>query len=196
MPDTTPLLTFDDATHTYRVGQMVLPSVTQVLAEAGLWTPVAAAFGADMEYARQLGTAVHEATQMDDEGDLDEETVAADVLPYLDAWRKFRTDMQPEVLAVEKRVWHPQYRYAGTIDRILKVNDYPTVVDIKTGAPHPATAVQTAAYRECLATPHRRASVHLTKEGTYKIEFYPSRTDFGVFLAALTVANWKREKAQ
>ena len=56
------------------------------------------------QYAMDRGTAIHEATALDDKGDLDESTVDPAVKPYLDGWRLFRREMEPQFLTIEEKV--------------------------------------------------------------------------------------------
>ena len=76
-----------------------------------------------------------------------------------------------------------------------------TVVDIKAGVDfHPASAIQLEAYKEAWneGKPVKekikdRLIVLLQEDGTYKFpddKFY-QKSDFGVFLSALTLRNWK-----
>src|SRR5690606_18835965 len=101
-----------------------------------------------------IGQHVHAACHYDDEGDLDEATVHPDVRPYLEGWRLFRREMGFVPLLLETRVYHPIYRYAGTLDRFGLLEHQSGVyvlVDIKTGDPEAAAAaLQTAAYVEAL----------------------------------------------
>ena len=60
-----------------------------------------------MERKRQIGTAVHIATQLDDEGYLVEASVDPLVAPYLAGWRKFRSEMAPEWESIEQMVYNP-----------------------------------------------------------------------------------------
>lgn len=185
-------LTFDEDRHVYEIDGVRVPSVTQVLAEAGLWRPAPGVSQADLDFTRGLGTAVHLATAMDDEGELDEDSVALTVSPYLEAWRRFRSDLKPEILVIEEQVVNPDYRYAGTVDRVVRLQGRTTILDIKTGSPHPSTALQTAAYARCGRIGANRMAVYLTKEGKYKAETHSDQSDWNIFAAALAVVQWQR----
>jgi len=165
-----------------------LPSVTQILREAGL---ISTAWLT--EFGRDRGSAVHVACQLLDEGDLDESSVDENVAPYLAAYKRFLTEMRPEILAIEKPVTNGIYLYRGTLDRIYK---FPTktrsvLVDIKCGACEPWHSIQTAGYQLCEDQTLTRACLHLTPDG-YKWREHGDRNDAKVFLAALTLANWRR----
>ena len=127
-----PPLILDKATHTYRRGSVVLPSVTQVLEDVGIidysFLP-----GETRDAALERGRKVHTLTQYDDEGDLDESTVRPELMPYLDGWRKFRGESgigQRQIILIEHAMMY-EFSYAGTVDRVF---DGAFIVDIKTNA--------------------------------------------------------------
>lgn len=189
-----PELLFDAATHTYTLDGAVVPSVTDVLKEAGLldntWSN---------EEARERGTAVHEACLYFDQDDLDEESVAREYTGYVRAYAKFRAEsgFAPELM--EYQVHCEKFRYAGTLDRVGLIGKRKVLVDLKTcnGAVPLSTRWQTAAYANCL--PHaatlERLAVALRADGSYQLTQYGVREypqDLNVFLAALTVVHTKR----
>ena len=182
---------FDEATHEYRVEGRKLPSVTGILKEAGL---------IDDTFmdpsALQRGTFVHQACEYDDVGDLDESTVDAAILPYVQAWRRCKSEMGFKVLEIEKRVYHQPLDYCGTLDRIVELRGRRILIDIKTGSGAAWHQVQTSAYALAMKwedplTVLDRAAVYLTAEGGYKFCEHKQRLDFDVWKAAVTLAAWK-----
>jgi len=189
------MLTFDPVAHAYYWGGQRVPNVTSVLESVGL-TDFSGVNAEVMALAQARGKAVHRACELHDNDDLDESTVDPEIVGYLAAWRRFRRETHHEWENIEKRAYHPRYRYAGTADRTGKLFGNPALVDIKTGVPQPATGAQTAAYANLHWPPgdaerkvHRYA-VHLGASGMYHLIEYKDRTDFGVFLSALTIFNW------
>ena len=167
--------------------------VTDILKQAGLvdttWLT---------QHGRERGSAVHAACEYDDLGDLDEATVADEVRPYLASYRKFRAEMKPEIHEIEQRVVNEVHQYEGRVDRIMTLNHRRSVVDIKSGGPSPADALQLAGYQGCLqgtADPHvlHRYNLYLLPGAAqgYRLVQRTDRDDWQVFLAALTVARWK-----
>lgn len=162
------------------------PGVTTVIREAGLmgWIP-------DDPFYAERGTAIHEATALWDLGVLDEETLDLQIDPYLDAWKRYRSDMMdPDIsLMIEQIVVNTAVGYCGTMDR--------AGVDIKTGALCKWHILQAAAYyHACPVRPPVWHSVYLKDDGTYKLTIYrPSElfAAFKVFCAALMVYNWRKE---
>jgi hypothetical protein len=186
----TPQLTFDPARHCYFFNGSRVPNVTNVLQAAGLLDyDFLSSEQRELYLAR--GRAVHLAAQQHDEGSLAEESVSADTLGYLRAWRRFRRDYAFQPLLIEHRVFNPQYRYAGTLDRVGGIRDGTEIIaDLKTGiAPH-AARFQLAAYAACLPHPRtrRRRCVELHGDGTYRVIGFATSDylrDFEVFAAAL-----------
>lgn len=188
------MLLFDQAAHRYTFNGVTVPNVTSVLdATLDQFSHVLAD---RLEYARQLGTAVHTATALYDLDDLVVESVPLTVLPYLEAWIEFRraTGFKPDT--VEERVFNARHFYAGTLDRTGELFGVGSLVDIKSGALMPSVGPQTAAYFE--AKNHRNSAklshrwvVQLNDDGTYKMEQLRDKEDFSVFLAALTLSQWR-----
>lgn len=183
------MLTFDDATHTYRFGGQVVPGVTSVLSpltDFGRVPPHV------LEAASQFGKAVHRACELDDLGELDEAALDASLVPYLQAWRQFCADHSVEWEQIEEPAYNNTMRYAGTPDRFGLVKGVHTVVDIKSTAQlYPAVGPQLAAYAQALKVPHAaRLAVQLKADGTYTAKPYTDPTDWPVFASLLTLRNW------
>lgn len=188
-------LTFDEATHTYRVGGVRVPSVTQILAPLSSFEGIPREI---LEAKRDLGQRVHFACQLDDEHDLDESSVEDDVAPYLFAWRKFLAESGARVVHNERRVYEPAMRYAGTLDNALELQGYRWLVDKKTSIATPISAgPQTAAYLRALNDPSvtRRAAVRLRPDGTYRFDPLSGADDWSAFLSCLTLLRFKESHA-
>jgi hypothetical protein len=202
-----PQLDFDAATHTYRAGGVVIPSVTQVLEDVGI---------IDYSYipwpTRQMalarGSAVHLATQFYDEGDLDEGTLTVELAGFLEAWKRFLDETGFVIEANEHRGYVERYGYAGTLDRVgrfermvglrLKI-DGPVLLDIKTNDAPWWVAIQTAAYAAFFPDPgsYRRIAVELHGDGTCGVIEFPCadwQRDYNLFLCALSVYQAKRRQ--
>jgi hypothetical protein len=108
-------LSFDEITHRYTVNGHIIPSVTQVLKSCGLSHDFS---NIDPWYA-QRGTYVHTATEMWENGSLDEGSLAPNLVPYLEAYKAFRRYYTVPVLQQEITLYHPTYFYAGTIDMVV-----------------------------------------------------------------------------
>jgi len=116
-----------------------------------------------LEAARKFGTAVHKACEFRDFGKLDERSLDSNLWPFLDGWGDFVKDYQLTFKEIEKPIASKLYRVAGTPDRIA------------------------------ISDKRRRLAVLLNNEGTYKVTEYKDRTDWQLFLAALSITNWKEK---
>lgn len=194
-------LTLDEATHTYRLGDRVLPSVTQITAT------IAPLFGIPrevLEAKADLGTAVHLATQFYDEGDLDADSLPEMVGPYLRAYARFLDESGARWTHVERRVCHEGHGYAGTLDRVGYLpglrgvrKGAPCLVDLKaTYRIAPVYGCQTALYAKAFGDVAHRFALQLKPDGTYRLEEFRDPSDLSVGLAALTLLNWRARHAE
>lgn len=192
-------LTFDEAAHVYRIGGHVVPSVTQLL------KPIGADFSQIdprvLEAKRQLGTAVHLACELDDEDDLDEETLPTDVVPRLHAWRKFKADTGAVVVMNEQKLASASLRFAGTLDRVVTVRSGETyLIDLKTSSSmFRSFGVQLCGYQLLLdengyTTKLARKGLQLKDDGTYRLEPYNNPNDAACFRALLSLHHWKESQ--
>lgn len=191
-------LHFDPDTHTYSVTGIIVPGVTHVIDQLHDLSGIPAAA---LEYASERGKAVHTATELYDFGDLDIDSLDPEIVPYLEAWIKFREDTQILIGMIEEKLFHPVYRYAGALDRVITLYGSDAVLDIKCVAKlNPVTAIQTAAYKELVEknTDYKnlkRYAVQLKRDGKYKLEEYKDPDDFRVFLSCLALHNWRLKHA-
>lgn len=188
------LLVFNEDIHAYEYDGVRVPSVTQLL--DGLHSFAGVPWDV-LEAAKERGTNVHLATQYFDEGDLDEATVSAQVRPYLEGWKRFVLDCEPNWRAIEQPLYHPGLRYAGTPDRFgeitLKGQRIDCQVDIKTALDaHPVWSVQTMAYNHAAGCPNaRRFTCQLRPDGTYRLLEWADVEAWPVFMSLLTLRTWK-----
>jgi hypothetical protein len=196
------MLEFNEELHEYFLDGSRIPHVTQV---TDLLTDYAAIPRATMEAAADRGTAVHLATQLWDDDDLDMDSLPDAVTPYVEAWAKFRRETGFVPAHIEYRVFSKTYRYAGTLDRTgiftqmkgVKTTE-PVLLDLKAtykimAAVGPQTAGYLQAYREQVdAQIKRRFAVQLKADGTYRLEEFADPSDWSVFLSGLTILNWRQ----
>jgi len=187
-------LEFNPEGHEYRFGGIRVPNVT------GIIDSVCNAYGyVDKElldYAKELGTAVHLATELYDNDDLDVQSVELSIVPYLEAWINFRNETGFEPITIEQRIFNKRYYYAGQLDRTGILFDDLCLVDIKSGAPMPYVGPQTAAYTEAHNYRNKekikkRYVVYLMNTGLYRLVSLDDKSDFSVFLSFLQIHNWR-----
>lgn len=211
--------TFDEATHTYMLDGVRLPSVTEII------RPLTEGWLARiplelLAIKRAFGVAVHKACELDDNGELDDAATDQRVMGCVNGWRAFRRDLDVEVLANEQRLYHSKLGFAGTIDRLARIpvrNPSSAgalwLLDIKTGVePHESYGVQLSGYsllmdsqesrgelgehfndlwRSIMPDRIRRGTVHLFDDATYKLHSFTNPNDEPAFRACLSLHHWK-----
>jgi hypothetical protein len=151
---------YDGGRHIYRdeLG-FNLPSVTQILSSEGFintqWYT---------EHGRDRGAMLHLACHYDDISDLDEQSIDPQIKPFLDAYRRFKTESGFTVQQSEIPMCNLKYKFAGTPDKIGSF-------------PHGKID---------------RAAVELHNDGSYRLIPFKARNDVNIWLAILAVYNWKQ----
>lgn len=191
---------FDPAAHVYRVNGQPVPSVTQILEAAGI-TDYSAVPPDRLAYARELGTAVHTATEAYDQDDLDFESIQGTVVEqYLIQWRDFCRAAKFEPALIEHRGIGnlSGARYGFTVDRAGLMGGLPVVLDIKTGTRSRSWGIQLAAYEYALWQQdgrHRRRVVVQLDDESWKLHTMDGTSDLDIFRAALALETWKRNNS-
>lgn len=123
------ILTLDNESHVYDLDGEELPSVSEITRfisrelyeEINQYT---------LERAADRGTNVHKLTEaLDKYGSCEADE---DLLPYLQAYVDFRKKHKCEWEHIEKAMFHPDLRYAGTLDRFGTMDGEHVILDIKT----------------------------------------------------------------
>ena len=114
-------LIFFDEGHQYQLNGETIPSVSEISRFASREV-----YGTVEQYtldnASQRGTAVHKATEILDKYQTVECT--EEIENYVRGYVQFRKDFSVgEYLAIEKALAHEKLQYAGTIDRIYKIDE-------------------------------------------------------------------------
>jgi len=182
---------FDEATHTYLVDGVDVPSVTQILEP--LHRSYKTVNPSVLEYAANRGKAVHEALEVYDLGG--ELECPSEFAGYVEAYLDWGKVYKPSWIGVEQIVCHEAPRivevngesqlqllpdYIGTLDRIGHFNggDVLNIVDIKTSQPTKEALVsaclQTYAYAEAY-DPERSNKIErwvlfLKRDGTWRFQ--------------------------
>lgn len=151
-----------------------------------------------MEAAAERGTAVHKATE-----ELDKTKgvcVDDEYAPYVQAYAKFLQEHDVVWELSEHSLWHPQHRYAGTIDRYGTVDGLKTLVDLKTTyrVYKPLCTASLNLYRMLLEARGRAVErlmiLHLKKDGTYSLVTISIDNAVPMALLTLDTALRKRRK--
>lgn len=195
-----PQIDFDPVTHTYKIDGRILPSVTQVLESVGI-SDFSMVSPDVLRDAQQLGTDVHRLLELYDKGTIDYDTVSDYIAPYLPPWVDFLETTGAKIIEIEKKVYCERYQYVGTLDRILEINGKLSVLDIKTGGNQLSHSIQTAAYLQAYNKDRRKKFDRYTwyvdtekKKQKWKLVKNDDPNDINIFLSALTVCKFKRNK--
>lgn len=188
-------LIFRENDHVYLLDGEELPCVSdlcrfisrEIYKDAPLW---------QMEAAAARGTAVHVATEaLDAEGRAE---ISEEYLPYLKAYKAFLAEHSVSWSMIEQPLYHPQHKYAGTIDRYGQIDNRTALVEIKTTYQvyKPLCRAQTNLYRLMLIArgyPVDRVYVlHLKRDGKYRL--VPMEIDEILANALITLHNALRKK--
>lgn len=186
------MLTFDEDSHTYFFDGEEVPSVTQILNEVGLTGNFSSPATLD---GMERGKLVHQACEFLDYDDLVLESLDPAIEPYVKAYQKFKdeTGFKPEL--IEKRLYHPELRYAGTLDRVGEMRGERVVIDLKTSKNiDKVVGLQLAAYEMALNNIHilPRYAVQLKNDGSYLLHSFGERSDLIAFESAVKLYHWKK----
>lgn len=192
-------LVFNEEKHVYMIGDRYLPGVSSILKKAGL-VDLSGIPEEVLERARNFGTAVHKACELEDLGTLDVASLSEHVVPHLEAWRKFKTDAKVEVEEIEMPVFSQRWWVAGKLDRIIVMDGKRCLVDLKSSSTiYPSMKIQLAAYKLLFEEMtgvkiSGRLIVQLLKDGSYKLTPCNDETDEQVFLAAVQIYKFTRKE--
>lgn len=193
--DTQLLFNEDDHVYTLKSQNIILPSVTQVMEPltSAIYDKVPTS---NLFNKSCVGTDVHQATELLDRYNV--EDIKEDLKGYLEAYKRFKKDYQPQMIFIELMHYHTRLYYAGTIDRLALIDNKFVLFDIKTTEPiHlPLVAVQTSAYEHIFTNEKiqvdERAALLLRRDGTY--EFYRNLPDqWDIFESLLKVHYYKQK---
>lgn len=203
--DTTSSLHFDHATHTYFEGRIVRPSVTQVLRAEGFLNWLDEIPAHILERKRRLGTLVHQASALLDEGkNLEEYNIPGEVFEWLVGYQNFKNDSYFAPALIEHRMVGDAYgmRYGMTLDRSGMYDGEEYILELKCGAAEdPVWGLQLAAYdlgllnHESRPRPRaKRAALQLGPSFNrgYKLHPYPDPADYHIWMNSLANTIWKQ----
>lgn len=187
--DSTGLFQCDPETHTYYLGEKVLPSVTQILDDVGIID--SNKFCKD-EFYLDRGHAIHSATDLIDKGQLDRRSLDKRIKGYVAAYEAFKKDTGFEVMASEIAAYSKTYKYAGTSDKIGLLYGNKSMIDLKSNDVPGWCGIQLSGYCELFpGKMYERFGLGLKEDGSYRLRQFDNFRDRTVFLAALNVYNYK-----
>lgn len=188
-------LIFEERNHLYSLKSknIILPSVTQIMEP--LTSSVYKDIPSNIVFKKaDVGSDVHHATELLDRYNV--EDIKEEENGYLEAYKAFKKDYQPQMIFIELQHWHTKLYYAGTLDRLALIDNKFVLLDIKTTSPihTELVAVQLSAYEEMLKNEKiqvdERAALLLKPDGTYEfIRNLPDRWD--IFESLLKIHYFK-----
>lgn len=184
-------LLFDEASHTFTRGGVVVPSVTQCIGAAGLVNGYSTGAEWPRERGKRVHRAVHRLTTTSEDAAL-AELLPGDV-PYFEAAQQWMLTAGVEVFASEELV--DGIDYAGWRDLRVKLRGYetPVVVDLKSGALPAWCGLQLAAYAARLVPKHDRLAVRVLPNGEFRTQVYRRESDYIDFRSCLRIWQLQRE---
>jgi hypothetical protein len=190
-------LVYRDLDHSYWVDGVRIIGVNEALNEAGL-KDFSGIPPDVLENARQRGIAVHSACHFHDEDDLDLESLSPEIVPYVNAWARFKMEAGVEIVECETAHFHPGFGFAGRLDRVVIIGHKRGILDLKTYRPDSMTGVQLSAYSmlvndtENSTLPMYRWGLWLKNTGKYSLHEFTDTGDQQIFLSCLNIAKFKK----
>jgi hypothetical protein len=178
---------FDEKEHIYYSGERTIPSVTDIVGDV-CGNPQYAT-----EFHLQRGSMLHKAVALWLQGRLDEKSVDERIRGKLEAAKKAAKELSlnPPYL-IETQMFHPLYQFAGTPDVLANKG---ILTDWKSSH-SAATEIQEGGYiilHEHHKHPVKIAfEVVLSEDGKYKLYEYKVSRCRGLFLAAKTMYDWRK----
>lgn len=191
-------LLFYDEEHRYELDGEILPSVSEVLRFISREI-----YGEITQYklnnAADRGTRIHKACEVLDKYGTVE--VDAEIAPYIKAYMRFCREHAVKWTEIEKAIYHPSLKYAGTIDRRGSVDGVTAMVDIKSSYQlhKPLVGAQLNGYDDAYTelkgeVTDKLFALHLKPDATYRLVEMPK--DFTLFQSCLNIHNALKKKAR
>jgi len=181
------MIEFNEYDHEYFVEGKSYPSVTTILKDVGLidtsWFT---------EGSAQRGTYIHEVLALiDNNTPLMMLDIPADIEGYVDAYLRFKNDVDFKIHTIEKHCVNKELQFAGTPDRTGILNDFKAIIDIKTGVKQKWHGAQLSGYKALINGEHRLRGLYLHKDGKYRLESYKDSEYRNIFMCTLSIYHWK-----
>jgi len=199
------MLTYIDEGHKYYWDGLNVPGVNEILSTSGI-SDFSHIPAHKREAGMHFGRVIHKTCELWDKDDLDITWVLENdlnteykVMPYLKGWIKFVRESGCKIISIEQKLYSKK-GFAGRHDRVIKLNNVNTLLDIKTYIDSKGgTDLQLAGY-EILWNENypaerikNRIAVRLTPEN-YQIVPYRNKSDKNDFLLALQMYNLLKKR--
>ena len=191
-------LTFSSQDYIYKLNGKRIPAVSTIL------KPLSSAFYGSIDEqalktAAMRGTSIHECIENYIKYGFEESTV--ETKPYLMAFMDWWEKYDPKPIKAEYRIYHPIFRYGGTIDLVCEIDGEIIVIDFKSAVSvvEMLTRIQLEAYTKALKAhkirADKKAILHLKPDGNYDFQPYKATDSeaWEVFGSLLTVYNYQNK---
>ena len=155
--------------------------------------------------AAQTGTDVHELVETLNAGE-DPGQIHPDLQPWIDRYRQFLSDWQPEFIEAEATAFNYDDKWAGTLDGICKIGGESIIFDLKTGrGVYDEVSLQLTAYANatCLVDPDGKERALPEIEGGAVLHLRPDHYElipvrigddiYRVFQSLIHITEWDSE---
>lgn len=186
--------------HKYFINGKRAPGVNEILNSGG-FTDFSKVNAEILDCARDFGHKVHRAIALFTAKNLNQEILADELRPYLEAWKKWVSMTGFKPLCCEESMYSRQWGFAGTPDQPGMIGRKYVLPDYKSSAMlSPVVALQLAGYEILMRERFKikdsqkieRIAVKLCSDGMPRPKIYNSFSDRGVFLGALNGFKWKK----
>lgn len=173
-----PELTFDEASHIYRLNGDIIPSVSKLM-EPLKDQCYGGISKRTLENAAIKGSAVHNSIENWIKFGIDD--IPSEHRGYFNGFMEWWKQYKPRVFGSEVRIYHKLMRYGGTIDLLCEIGGLLELIDFKTTYTllEMACSVQLEAYSQALIshgiTPQRKHILHLKKDGKWAFREFPAK---------------------
>lgn len=173
-----PELTFDEASHIYRLNGDIIPSVSKLM-EPLKDQCYGGISKRTLENAAIKGSAVHNSIENWIKFGIDD--IPSEHRGYFNGFMEWWKQYKPRVFGSEVRIYHKLMRYGGTIDLLCEIGGLLELIDFKTTYTllEMACGVQLEAYSQALIshgiTPQRKHILHLKKDGKWVFREFPAK---------------------
>ena len=173
-----PELTFDEASHIYRLNGDVIPSVSKLM-EPLKDQCYGGISKRTLENAANKGSSVHNSIENWIKFGIDD--IPSEHRGYFNGFMEWWKQYKPRVFGSEVRIYHKLMRYGGTIDLLCEIGGLLELIDFKTtySLLEMTCGVQLEAYSQALIshgiTPQRKHILHLKKDGKWSFREFPAK---------------------
>lgn len=189
---TTEKIRLDYETHTYYLGDKIIPSYSGICADLGITKPNP--FYTDA--GREEGNALHRWLGFLARGKTPSEAPDPRIAGRVEGIRKFIEDTGFKIFGGEEPMYDPLLKYACTPDLYGYIGNWSWVIDAKRGAKLPSHRLQTVAQMIALGAngfrAQKRGCLYL-KDGDYRLEEHTDTKDRDKWRAIVAAYFAKKE---